>query len=147
MELIEEKGDLFDIDLDKYALAHCISLDCAMGAGIAKEFVKRYPRMKKELLKDIELENLTYPMTLYYLTEKDVIFNMVTKERYWHKPTYETIAACIKDLAYYCTVYGIDYLAMPRIGCGLDRLNWSKVRKIILEEFKDIDIEILVKYL
>lgn len=33
----EEKRDLFRVDTDYY-LAHCISADFALGAGIAKEF-------------------------------------------------------------------------------------------------------------
>ena len=41
MRLVEEKRDLFDVSEDYY-LAHCISADFALGAGIAKEFNKRY---------------------------------------------------------------------------------------------------------
>lgn len=33
MRLIEEQGNLFDLPT-KYALAHCISLDCAMDNDI-----------------------------------------------------------------------------------------------------------------
>ena len=33
---------------------------------------------------------------------------------------------------------------MPLIGCGLDKLKWGKVRKIIIDTFNDTDIEILV---
>ena len=35
-------------------------------------------------------------------------------------------------------------IAMPVIGCGLDRLEWSKVSEIIKEVFEGTDIEILV---
>ena len=35
-------------------------------------------------------------------------------------------------------------IAMPVIGCGLDRLEWSKVSEIIKEVFECTDIEILV---
>lgn len=38
----------------------------------------------------------------------------------------------------------IQYLAMPKIGCGLDRLQWGKVREIIKDVFNDVNIEILV---
>lgn len=41
----------------------------------------------------------------------------------------------------------VKYLAMPKIGCGLDRLQWGKVKEIICEVFKDMDVEILVCYL
>ena len=33
---------------------------------------------------------------------------------------------------------------MPIIGCGLDRLEWSRVSNIIKEIFENDDIEILV---
>lgn len=38
----------------------------------------------------------------------------------------------------------IHKIAMPTIGCGLDRLQWDKVSEIIKEVFKDSDLEILV---
>lgn len=37
---------------------------------------------------------------------------------------------------------------MPKIGCGLDKLKWNKVKEILfLMYFKNIDVEILVCYL
>lgn len=39
------------------------------------------------------------------------------------------------------------YIAMPKIGCGLDKLEWSKVKAIIEEVFAGTDIEILICYL
>lgn len=41
MTIKEEKRDLFTMPSD-YALTHCISADFALGAGIAKEFNKRF---------------------------------------------------------------------------------------------------------
>ena len=35
-------------------------------------------------------------------------------------------------------------LAMPKIGCGLDRLDWDEVYDIICEVFEDTDVEILI---
>ena len=35
-------------------------------------------------------------------------------------------------------------IAMPVIGCGLDRLEWCKVSEIIKEVFEGTDVEILV---
>ncbi len=33
---------------------------------------------------------------------------------------------------------------MPKIGCGLDRLQWGLVREIVEEVFEGVDAEILV---
>jgi hypothetical protein len=43
-----------------------------------------------------------------------------------------------------CLQEGITKVAMPRIGCGLDRLQWGIVREIILEVFEDTDLEIVI---
>jgi O-acetyl-ADP-ribose deacetylase (regulator of RNase III) len=74
----------------------------------------------------------------------DRVFNLITKGRYYGKPTYQTIEKTIIEMKNICADNNIKYLAMPKIGCGLDRLSWGKVREIIKEQFKDIDIEILV---
>jgi len=43
-----------------------------------------------------------------------------------------------------CVQENIKYLAIPKIGCGFDRLSWGKVREILNKTFKGTDIEILV---
>lgn len=43
-----------------------------------------------------------------------------------------------------CKKNGISKLAMPKIGCGLDKLNWEDVKQQIMRCFQDTDIEILV---
>lgn len=139
MILNEKKGNLFELDNKKYFFAHCISSDFALGAGIAVEFEKRF-NLKKDLKK---YTSGKYPE----LITINHVFNLVTKDKYWHKPTYESITICIQYMRDMCKNCDIKYLAMPRIGCGLDRLQWSKVREIIKEEFKDLDIEIEVRYL
>ena len=48
----EVKRDLFTAS-DNYALAHCISADFALGAGIAKEFDRRF-NCRKRLFKIFE---------------------------------------------------------------------------------------------
>lgn len=140
----EQRGNLFELD-DKYSLAHCISKDCEMGAGIATEFNRRFPRMKNKLKQVISNNKINYPFTIFAIDNQ--VFNLITKERYFHKPTYDSITIAIRQMAAMCKQKEIKYLGMPRIGSGLDRLQWSSVKDIIMKEFKDIDIEIEVRYL
>ena len=100
MKYNEQKGNLFELDNDKYFYAHCISADYELGAGIAVTFQKKFHL--KQHLKEIGKGN--YPELIVI----DHVLNLVTKR---------------------------------------DRLQWSKVREIIKEEFKDLDIEIEVRYL
>lgn len=156
MILIEKKMDLFELPKD-YALVHCISLDCAMGAGIAKVFDKKFPNMKWKLADCIRGNRLKHPISIMYgyelsttghiYSDKQAVINMITKEKYWHKPTYDDFNAALLHVAYLCNKYGVKKLGMPKIGCGLDRLQWDKVKEKIEDCFKDLDIEIVVCYL
>ena len=138
----EINGDLFESD-EKYTLVHCISADCAMGAGIAKTFDSKMPQMKKLLKSTIRENNMQGYFAILYQGERNVI-NLITKERYWHKPTYSSLKASLLNAKKIAIRNDIKYLAMPVIGCGLDRLQWSKVSVIIKEVFADTDIEIVV---
>ena len=142
MKLFVEKGDLFSVD-EKYYFAHCISSDYAMGAGIAVAFQKKF-RIRGVLM---ELPNEIrhgYPDCIF---TGNKVFNLITKKLYWNKPTYESLRLSLEEMKYLVEIEEIKYIAMPKIGCGLDRLQWGKVREIIEDIFKDVDVEILVKYL
>lgn len=140
----EEVRDLFSVSEDYY-LAHCISADFGMGKGIVVEFNKRFD-MKRKL-------QSKYPDYLNQYTHKRIggdcllegkVFNLITKERYFHKPTIITMRLALEKMKQICLENDIKKIAMPVIGCGLDRLEWSKVSDIIKDVFSDTDIEILV---
>lgn len=142
MNYIETKGNLFSVP-QGYYLAHCISGDFALGAGIAKQFDEVY-NMRFKLFKN-------YPFEMgekYGYVGKalliDNVFNLVTKPKCYHKPSYDTLLDTIIDLSDQCKKLNITKLAMPKIGSGLDKLDWEKVKEIIQDVFEDSDIEILV---
>lgn len=146
MEYIEIKKDLFSVDEDYY-FVHCISSDIAMGKGIAVKF--RDMGVKK-FIKDTYAVN--WEGTGFCIGARAggrTVFNLVTKQYYYDKPTYQTMRQALEDLYYKLErlefVFGNHVkLAMPLIGCGLDKLEWNKVSEIIKDVFKDADVEILV---
>lgn len=138
MILNEKKGNLFELDNDKYFYAHCISLDFNLDKSVALDFQKKF-NLKRDLEKT---SSGKYPE----LITVNHVFNLVTKKKYWNKPTYESLTTCIRYMRDMCKNCNIKYLAMPKIGCGLDRLQWGRVREIIKEEFKDLDIEIELNF-
>lgn len=81
---------------------------------------------------------------MYNEEDNRTVYNLVTKEYSYGKPTYATFEGAIADLVLMCNTAKITKLAIPKIGCGLDKLEWSKVRRIIEEKFEECDIEILV---
>ncbi len=74
----------------------------------------------------------------------DNVLNLITKKKYYHKPTYQSMLEAITMMKVVCKANNIKKIAMPQIGCGLDQLEWGKVSKIILDVFSGTDIEILV---
>ena len=133
----ERKADLFTID-HTYHLAHCISSDFALGAGIALTFQQRMGK----LLEDHKIHG-ECPDAI--LTGR--VFNLVTKENAWGKPTMQSLEGALNMMKDLALEKGIHRIAMPRIGCGLDRLKWEDVSATIRSVFADTDIEILVCYL
>lgn len=138
----EVNGDLFKSD-NMYTLVHCISHDCAMGAGIAVTFNNKFPEMKKQLKNTIRENDLQGYFAILYRGERNVI-NLITKEKYWHKPTYSSLKTSLLNAKQIILRNNIKHIAMPVIGCGLDRLQWSKVSAMIKEVFADTDVEIVV---
>ena len=139
----EEIRDLFSVP-DDYYLAHCISADFGMGKGIVVEFNKRFDMKHKLQTKYPNFVN-DYHHNRWggmALIEGRVI-NLITKERYWQKPTYHTMREAL-NIARLRIPSECKRIAMPIIGCGLDRLEWCKVSEIIKEVFEDTDVEILV---
>ena len=140
----EEVRDLFSVPEDYY-LAHCISADFGMGKGIVVEFNKKF-NMKYKL----QNKHPNYLSEWHNSTcEGDCIIegrvlNLITKERCFHKPTYQSLKSALIVMKTICYKETITKIAMPVIGCGLDKLSWDKVSEIIQEVFSDSDIEILV---
>lgn len=145
MTFREEKGDLFAEDiLSKYALCHCISSDFALGAGIAKAFAAM--GVKMQLCENFTKQWQGRGYCLMTETNGVTVGNLVTKERYFHKPTLETLWQSLEDFHKKALEINLKKIAMPKIGCGLDKLAWEDVRAAIKEVFESTELEILVRY-
>lgn len=138
MTIHEEQRDLFTVP-QGYYLAHCISADFALGAGIAKKFDEVY-NMKFKLFKNYD----GYEYECGDCLVVDNVFNLVTKPKCYHKPTYESLKEALKAMKEYVLYFDIDKIAMPHIASGLDRLQWDQVLEIIKEVFEDTDVDILI---
>lgn len=140
----EEIRDLFITPADYY-LAHCISADFRMGAGIAVEFNNRL-NMKERLQKKHPRYLKTWINHGYQgdCILEGCVLNLITKERYYHKPTYNSLRISLERMCSICIAEDIKKIAMPMIASGLDKLEWPQVSEIIQDVFKDSDVEILV---
>ncbi|CAJ0930336.1 unnamed protein product, partial [Mesorhabditis belari] len=162
MRIKMKRGDLFNFfdrdEYKKFSIAHCISRDCAMGKGIAVEFKKRFggvAELKKQAatakktIKNVYNKDFSHlePTggTLFTLERADrSICYLITKEYYYQKPTYSSLRESLEDMRDFLVSKSIPGVLMPKIGCGLDRLDWDKVVRIIEETFQSTPIEVIV---
>ncbi|PTY93006.1 macro domain-containing protein [Heyndrickxia sporothermodurans] len=130
----EKQQNLFKVH-DSFHLAHCISRDCKMGAGIAVLFERQF-NLRETLL----AQKRSNPDCI----RVGRVFNLITKERYWHKPTIDSVREAVEKMKEVAVQEGIKKIAMPCIASGLDRLDWNEVRAMVIEVFNDTNIHIFV---
>ena len=135
------RGDLFSCP-GSASLAHCVSADMRMGKGIAVEFKKRYGHVEE--LKKQRAE----PGGVAVLKHEGAfVFYLVTKQRYFHKPTYESLESSLRSLSERCVASDVKELCMPTIGCGLDGLDWRDVELMIKRVFNDVSMSLTIYHL
>ena len=136
--ITELRGDLFSCPLTS-SLAHCVSVDLNMGKGIAKAFKNKFGRVDELKAQWKQVGECAVlmdgPRFVYYL---------VTKEKFFHKPKVESVKASVHAMRDHCVTNGVKVLSMPRIGSGLDKLDWTKIRQILSDAFRDTQIEVCV---
>ena len=135
----EEKMNLLTVP-QGYWIAHCISGDFTLGAGVAKQIDEVFNM--KAALQSVWEDNIEDFIGACLPIAN--VLNLVTKDKYWHKPTLKSLRDALEDMKMVAAENCIKKIAMPRIGCGLDKLNWQDVEPMIKDVFKDMDIEIMV---
>lgn len=121
-------GDLF---LSRaQTLAHGVNCRGRMGAGIAVEFRRRFPKMYKDYRQRCHREELRPGDLFLWKDSTPWILNLATQDR-TSGARFTFVEACLTRLARDYANEGITSLAMPRIAAGLGGLVWSEVRELI----------------
>lgn len=147
MKWSETNNNLFSYGED-WLKVQCGSADLFLGGGIAVEF-NNYKHVKIELIR--YCNECDYDPVIGDCFIFEDTCTLITKEKVYHKPTYETIKMALERLKEVLNTarednITIDKLAFPKIGCGIDSLEWKKVKQIILDIFKDEEVEIVFSY-
>ena len=140
-------GNIFDSDAQ--ALINPVNTVGIMGKGLALQFKKAYPNnfiayQKACKQGDIAIGKIFITIDNNINLGEKIIVNFPTKKE-WHKPSeYSFIEQGLDDLILIIKNQNIKSIAIPPLGAGLGGLEWEKVKIIIEQKLKDLDIEILV---
>ena len=137
-------GNLLDAHVE--ALVNTVNTVGVMGKGIALQFKSRFPNNYK-IYRDA-CKNDTFK-TGQILSVKDgdlmsqkYVLNFPTKA-HWKSPSkIEYIQTGLTALKEEILKLEIKSIAIPPLGCGNGGLDWTIVKQIMLDELKDLDIEI-----
>ncbi|XP_056311188.1 uncharacterized protein LOC130222684 [Danio aesculapii] len=137
LQVVHKTGDLFTAPKGE-AVAHCVSADCAFGAGIAKKFRERYGVDK------VKAQGKTKGDCAITHEADRIVLHLITKTFARDLPTYEDFESSLICMRTWCDKLHITRLSIPRLGCGLDKLEFYRVLHIIEKTFKGQNITISV---
>ncbi len=141
----EVKDDILN-HLNEGYIAHCITADYSLGAGLAKILNARYG-LHDALISEFGDIFCSRDALGRALLAKDTrIFSLVDKMDRHDNADYLFVEKALYDMKGQCEQNKIKQIIMPRIACGRDRLDWIVVSGIIKEIFEDTDIKITVYY-
>jgi ribA/ribD-fused uncharacterized protein len=134
-------GDLFANNIGAQVFAHGCNCQGSMGAGIAKEFRRRYPEMYEEYRARCIATPRRFNLGDAWLWKeegKPWVFNLGTQEGYWRaRASYGAIKTSLESMKQQAIEASIAGIAVPRIGTGYGGLSWKKVRAIVERVFNN----------
>lgn len=117
-----------------------------MGAGIAKAFKDRYPRMFKgyKLCCEEDYHTVARPHLFRMNSKDDWILNLATKDMVWNPSNLQNIALGLVWLLGNCEKQKITSIGFPALGCGLGGLKWEDVKPVMQTFLEQMDIPVYV---
>lgn len=137
----EEKVFVRDLEKDLlempvyYHIAHCIPADITFYGVTARRINEIYD-MGEQLTNDGRDSSIGYSVGEAVLI--DNVFNLIATEKKHKRPIMDDLYECVLEMASICASCGIKYLAMPRLGCGHNKLNWEDVKEMIISVFSEV---------
>lgn len=154
--LEEVVGELLEAPCYNY-IVHAVSADFKeKGAiGTTKKIIELF-NIKNDLISEIDfLKSVSSYNKWLYNTSENIegevisyaknVLSLIVKASRYDKVTYNTINTGLKKLREIVERNHITHIAMPRICCGRDNLEWEIVRNYIIDTFKDINYKLIIK--
>jgi O-acetyl-ADP-ribose deacetylase (regulator of RNase III) len=123
---------------DTEAEVICNAVNCVgvYGAGLAKEFAKRYPKdvaRHREVAKDGHIYAGSVLITDHSHREngQKIILHCATKHHWRDRSKYGYVEECLHGINSAFHRLGFGSVAVPALGCGLGDLSWDVVKPMM----------------
>ena len=143
MSIVYVEGDLFAHQgLD--GLAHGCNCIGAMGAGVAVEFKKRFPRMFTEYRRRC-LAGEYVLGDVFPWKEGDVtVFNLATQKSARTPADLPSIERALHEMVQLASRDGVSRIGLPRLGADVGGLAWEPIRDVLETIGGRADVELVV---
>ncbi len=133
-------GNLLEADCE--ALVNTVNTVGVMGKGIALQFKQAFPENFRQYERACRAGEVVIGSMLVVATGKlgnpKYIINFPTKRHWRQRSRLEDIEAGLRDLVAQVRSLSVGSLAVPPLGCGNGGLEWSEVRPLVEEAFRDL---------
>lgn len=136
IKLIEE--NLLNVPII-YKVAQAINADLSFSPKGLTGLMNKYFNIGEQLLDYVNVEWETGDVI-----PTGSVYNLLTKNNKDDCATYDNVKLCLENLRDICYRDNTKYLAIPKIGCGRDKLNFTKVLYLICDIFGNTDIQVCV---
>jgi O-acetyl-ADP-ribose deacetylase (regulator of RNase III) len=143
MPAVFVKGDIF-ADEGIRAYAHGCNCAGAMGAGIAIEFKRRWPRMFDEYVVRCADKRFALGDVFVWSEGEHTIYNLGTQAHWRKKAQLPALVKSLTKMLDLVSHAGIERVGLPRIGAGLGGLDWTRVKKVLVEIGVGTPVEMIV---
>lgn len=126
------KGDIFATE-GLRAFGHGCNCAGAMGAGIAIEFRRRWPRMYEEYAARCADGRFGLGDVFVWTEGDATVYNLGTQEHWRKKAQLPALAKALRRMVEMASLAGIERVGLPRIGAGLGGLDWMRVKRVLGE--------------
>lgn len=137
------EGDMFAAEGVR-AWAHGCNCAGAMGAGIAVEFKRRFPRMFDEYRQRCADGRFGLGDVFVWSEGDLTVYNLGTQEHWRKKAQLAALAKAVGRMVTLAEKGGIDRVALPQIGAGLGGLDWPRVRAVLKDAGDASRVELVV---
>lgn len=149
MRIIHTNDSIFDVPAQ--VILNPVNLNGVMGAGLAKQFKNKYPRMYLNYRHKCETGQFQLgQLHVHYLPISfvdtgltEIIVNFPTKINWRNDSDYGIIEEGLQALINFVNRKKIYSIAIPPLGCGHGKLNSGSVQSLI----EDLFLPKVTKYL
>ncbi|WP_082091623.1 type II toxin-antitoxin system antitoxin DNA ADP-ribosyl glycohydrolase DarG [Domibacillus tundrae] len=117
-------------------LINTVNCEGYMGKGIAYQFKLKFPKNNRDYEKACKTGFLTIGKLHCFQEDNKLIINFPTKNKWREKSKISYIHSGMQALVKLIDAKGIKSIAIPPLGCGNGGLDWTEVKKIIMDYLK-----------